>query len=212
MGRPEFNNYTFYKFSCKTEDIECCYVGSTANFLARQRNHKYSTNNTNSKDYNIKLYETIRANGGWENWTMTIIGEAENISLKDARIKEEEYRVNLKAELNMRRAYLSDKQHKAYYETNKEQIKEKAKSYKEAHKERYKVVDKAYREANREEFKEYFKQYYLKNKDQVKQYYIDNIEQIKKNKKAYREANKEKIKEYNKQYNLKKKEMKSLEN
>ena len=194
MGRPEFNNYTFYKFSCKTEDIECCYVGSTANFLARQRNHKYSTNNTNSKDYNIKLYEIIRANGGWENWTMTIIGEAENISLKDARIKEEEYRVNLKAELNMQKAYRSDEyikennkvRNKKYYEANKEHIYEYKKKYVEINKEKIKENAKARREANKEHIKE--------------------------NAKTWREANKDKIKEYNKQYNLKKKEIECLEN
>lgn len=194
MGRPEFNNYTFYKFSCKTEDINCCYVGSTANFLARQRNHKYSTNNTNSKDYNLKLYETIRANGGWENWTMSIIGEAENISLKDARIKEEEYRVNLKAELNMQKAYRSEEcikennkvRNKKHYEANKEHKYEYNKKYVEINKEKIKENAKARREANKEHIKE--------------------------NAKTWREANKEKIKEYNKQYNLKKKEIKSLEN
>ena len=162
MGRPEFNNYTFYKFSCKTEDIECCYIGSTANFLARQRHHKSDCNNINSKNYNYKLYETIRANGGWENWTMVIIDEAENISLKDARIKEEEYRVNLKAELNMIRAYCSD-------ETKKEADKEHMKAWREANKERIKETTKAYRETNKDHIKEYTKeynkQYYLKKKE-----------------------------------------------
>lgn len=186
MGRPEFNNYTFYKFSCKTEDIECCYVGSTANFYMRQRSHKSDCYNTNKKHYNSKLYETIRANGGWENWTMVIIDEAENISLKDARIKEEEYRVNLKAELNMRKAYRSE-----------ECIKENNKVWNEANSE----YRKAYKEANKEKIKEQNKAYCEANKELIKEY-----------RKAYKEANKEQIKEKNKQYYLKKKEMKSLEN
>ena len=180
MGRPEFNNYTFYKFSCLTDNVECCYVGSTANFLARQLCHKSVCNNTNNKNYNNKLYETIRANGGWNNWKMVIIGELKNINLKEARIKEEEYRVNLKAELNTRRAYISDeikKEYmneyaKKYYETNIKVIKERQKKIgkkyyetnKETIKERHKECSKKYYETHKEQLKEYGRQYYLKNK------------------------------------------------
>ncbi len=208
MGRPEFNNYTFYKFSCKTEDIDCCYVGSTANFLARQRNHKSMCNNANSKDYNKKLYETIRANGGWENWTMTIIGEAENISLKDARIKEEEYRVNLKAELNMVRAYCSN-------EIGKNRDRINAKLYKENHKEVIAEITKRYYENNKEEILAKCKKYYENNKEERieynKQYALINNEKLTEYRKQYRLKNAEKIKEEKRLSYLKKKEMKSLE-
>ena len=191
MGRPEFNNYTFYKFSCKTEDIECCYVGSTANFLARQRRHKLDCNNANRDNYNIKLYETIRANGGWENWTMTIIGEAENISLKDARMKEEEYRVNLKAELNMIRAYRSD-------EIKKEQQKSTWINWN-----------------NKETTKNYKIDWYETNKEKIlenrKVNYENNKTILNKIHKEYYEKNKDKINEKRRLDRLKQKEMKSLE-
>ena len=133
MGRPEFNNYTFYKFSCLTDNVDCCYVGSTANFYMRQFQHKSNCNSPNSKDYNKRLYEIIRANGGWENWKMIAIEELQNISLKEARMKEEEYRINLKANLNVIRAYISvenDKlEKKERYEKNKEKDKDRLKEY-----------------------------------------------------------------------------------
>jgi hypothetical protein len=56
--------------------------------------------NDNSKKYNRKLYQTIRENGGWDNWRMVIIEECGEISLTQARIKEEEHRVKLNANLN----------------------------------------------------------------------------------------------------------------
>jgi len=140
MGRPEFNNYTFYKFSCLTDNVECCYVGSTANFLARQRKHKYDYNNANSSNYKAKIYETIRANGGWENWKMVAIGELKNITLIEARMKEEEYRVNLKADLNTYKAYTSKEEKKQQAKKwrceNKEHIAERTKIYDEKNKEK----------------------------------------------------------------------------
>ena len=175
MGRPEFNNYTFYKFSCLTDNVECCYVGSTANFLARQRKHKTNCNNANSTNHNIKLYETIRANGGWNNWKMIVVGSLENITLKDALIKEEEYRINLKADLNMIRAYRSDeikaeqkkytwitwnnkettKDYKSnWYENNKEQILEKQQNRYEENKEELNRKHKIYYEKNKEKINE----------------------------------------------------------
>ncbi len=37
MPRKLINDYVFYKFVCNDETIECCYVGSTANFSDRKR-------------------------------------------------------------------------------------------------------------------------------------------------------------------------------
>ena len=45
--------------------------------------HISSCNNINSKEYNKKLYQVIRAYGGFENWTVEVVEEYKNcISLQ----------------------------------------------------------------------------------------------------------------------------------
>jgi hypothetical protein len=174
MPRKLINDYVFYKFVCNDEAIECCYVGSTANFSDRKREHKSSCNNPSSKNNNCKIYEIIRANGGWENWKMVIIGEEKEISLTQSRILEQKYINELKANMNTRRAYTTEEEikekNRQYKETNKDTIKKYNKAYKEANKEKNKEYNKeyikAYREANKEKIKEKNKQYYLKKKQE----------------------------------------------
>jgi predicted GIY-YIG superfamily endonuclease len=66
-------SYYIYKICC--DDLpEFVYVGSTKAFRQRKNEHKSNCNNDNKK-HNFKLYQTIRENGGWENWRMVIIDE-----------------------------------------------------------------------------------------------------------------------------------------
>jgi hypothetical protein len=51
------------------------YVGSTTHFTERKAKHKYSCNNENAVGYNLKLYQTIRENGGWGEWNIIEIEE-----------------------------------------------------------------------------------------------------------------------------------------
>ncbi len=75
-------NYVFYKIC--SDDCDETYVGSTANFKSRKTEHKRSCNNENRKSYNFKIYQAIRANGGWDNFKMIQIGTKDNITkLKD---------------------------------------------------------------------------------------------------------------------------------
>lgn len=194
MPRKTINDYVFYKFVCNDENIKCCYVGSTANFSDRKRGHLKSYNKPNEKGHNYKIYETIRANGGWENWKMVIIGEAKEISLNQSRILEQKYIDELEEKLNMIRAYTSteqrNEQKKAYskeydkirYENNKEQENKRSKDWRDLNKE--KLIE------------------------QRKIKYENNKELMKERVKAYREANKDKIKERNRLRYLKKKEEK----
>jgi hypothetical protein len=176
MPRKLINDYIFYKFVCNDESIECCYVGSTANFSDRKRNHKSSCNNSNDKHYTIKIYQTIRENGGWENWKMVIIGEAKEISLIQSRILEQKYIDELKANMNARRAYttkediLEDnkKYCKKHYEKYKEHILNKTKEYREANKDKIEEWKEANKDRLKEYQKEYNKQYYLKKKQEKK--------------------------------------------
>lgn len=195
MPRKTINDYVFYKFVCNDENIKCCYVGSTANFSDRKRCHIKNCNNPNEKEYNYKIYETIRANGGMENWKMVIIGEAKEISLTQSRILEQNYIDELEEKLNMVRAYTSTEQRNEQKKTySKEYDKNRYKNNKEQENKR----SKDWRDLNKEKLIE-----------QRKIKYENNSELMKARVKAYREANKDKINERNRLRYLKKKEEKN---
>jgi hypothetical protein len=151
-------NYIFYKIYCHDNDY--IYVGSTCNFNNRKRQHKENTNLDNKKK-NFKVYKTIRENGGWENWKMIQIGTREQITKRQAEQIEEEYILQLKAELNDKRAYRS------------EQVKKEQKA----------ISDKKYREsekgkASQEKRKDYFTQYNNseETKERKHEWYLANKE------------------------------------
>jgi hypothetical protein len=184
-------SYCIYKIVCD-DCPEYIYVGSTKVFRQRKNRHKQNCNNGNTK----KLYTTIRENGGWDNWRMVIIEECGQISFTQARIREEENRMKLNANLNSIRCYSTEEEkkeytkeyNKQYRETNEEYLKEQKKQYNEANKEQKKEYNKQYQQANKEKIKEQKKQYRETNKEQKKEY-----------NKQYQQANKEKISEHRNQ-------------
>jgi len=123
----DFSKTIIYKIS-KDDDF---YVGSTTDFATRKSHHKSVSNNVNTKDYNLKIYQTIRDKGGWNTWEMTPLEEYVECQNKiQARIREDEWRVKLNASLNMKRAYLSKEEHdkrhreesKIFYQNHKDKI------------------------------------------------------------------------------------------
>ena len=138
-------NYTFYKFVCINDDVKSCYVGSSANMKKRRTTHKSNCHNENSKSYNLKIYQTIRANGGWGNWKIIEFAKKDNITKRQAEQIEEEYRVELKADMNTYCAFTSPEQRKEYC----------------------KEYDKEYYQDNKEDRKEYNKEYYQANKEKL---------------------------------------------
>ena len=205
------SHYIFYKIVC--EDCpDYIYIGSTKSFRSRKYQHKSNCININQKSYNLKLYEKIRENGGWNNWNMIIIDEEDDLTFTQARIKEEELRLKYNGNLNLYKAYTTEEEAKErnkkimknYYENNKEKLTQYKKEYIEKNKEQVKEYKKKYNENNKEKYREYKKLYYQKNKEEIteykKEYYENNKEALAEKKKEYREVNKEKLREYNKEY------------
>lgn len=182
MPKKEINDYTFYKIVCLDKDLDLCYVGSTSNWKERQRNHKSNCNNEKRKQYNSKLYQTIRENGGWESFKMIQIGTREQLKLRDAEAIEEEYRQELRTNMNTNRCFTTKEQ-------KQEQLKECIKNYRQNNKERIKESSKEWRDNNKERCKEY-----------CKEWRQNNQEYIKEQNKNYKQENKERIKEWNKNY------------
>ena len=96
----DYSNTIIYKITCKDSNITDVYVGHTTNFVQRKHAHKQCCINIKSLNYKCKVYEVIRHNGGWDNWTMEIINFFNCSDHYEARKKEQEYFVSLNATLN----------------------------------------------------------------------------------------------------------------
>ena len=177
MPKKQINDYFFYKIVCLDSNIDLCYVGSTANWKARNYEHKSNCNNENNQKNNFKIYKTIRANGGWCNFKMIQIGTREQLTKRQAEQIEDEYRVELKANMNSQRCYLTEEQ-------RQKSILEQTQKYREENKDKILEYSKKYYEENKDKILEYHKKHYEENKDKILEY-----------KQKYREENKEKLNE-----------------
>ena len=149
----DYSNTIMYKLVPNDVNLDLIYIGSTTNFRARKAQHKSGCNNKNDKKYNFKVYEMIRANGGWNNWSMIEIEKYSCIDSNEARKRERQLMEEYNCNLNTYKAYLTPEEnykyhiqycaaynpiykasHKkeaheyniAYYNTNKEILKAKA--------------------------------------------------------------------------------------
>ncbi len=136
-----------YVIKCKDENITDCYVGSTINICSRKKQHKSDCNNQNTKAYNYKVYEFIRKNGGFDNFTVEIIKEIEVENKKELKHHEAEQYTILKPSLNCNNPLIEidmkDYQ-KEYYKTkyqayHKKRYTEKKDEYKKRNDNRYKL-------------------------------------------------------------------------
>ena len=110
MPKKTINDYTFYKIINVNSDVDLCYVGSTVDMKGRTRQHKSNCNYVNGPKYNLKVYKTIREHGGWDEFKMIPVCYAEQLTLTEAHVIEEKYRVELCAELNTNRCHITEEQ------------------------------------------------------------------------------------------------------
>lgn len=90
----DYSNTIIYKIYCKDVSVTDIYVGHTTNFIQRKYIHKASCKNLKN---NLKIYNVIRCNGGWENWDMVEIAKYCCADATEARIKEQYHYDELKA-------------------------------------------------------------------------------------------------------------------
>ena len=98
--KTDYSNTIFYKIVCNDSMCNSLYIGHTTNFVQRKQAHKQGCNNNKNPGYNLKLYDTIRNCGGWNNWTMDIIGFKKCSDSYEARKREQEYYDEYNADLN----------------------------------------------------------------------------------------------------------------
>jgi len=151
-----YGNGLIYKLCCNDTNIKEEYVGSTVDFTERKRCHKKSCNNVNGKIYNLKVYQFIRENGGFENWSMVLIEKYPCNDILELKSRERYFIELLKSRLN---CCIPTRTKKEWRNDNKETIKEKDKVYRDEHKETIKERDKVYREEHKETIKEYYEEH-----------------------------------------------------
>ena len=202
MEDNKVKEYIMYKITCNTDE-SLIYIGSTTNLRVRKNRHKNSCINENYKEYNIKLYQNIRENGGWNNWKMQAIEMYKTDNKIKARIRENELMDEFKSNLNIIKAYISEEERKTnfkiYKNDNKEYYKQLSKDYYIANKDCIQEYNKKYYEENMDNIKEHQKNYYNNNKEKSKLYYKNNKDIINKKRenyfKQYNLDNKDKLSE-----------------
>jgi hypothetical protein len=102
----DYSNTIIYKICCKDECINDIYVGHTTNFTKRKHQHKLLCSKETLKS-NIKIYKTIKENGGWDNWDMIEIAKYNCKNATEARIKEQEHFNLLNPSLNTIQPYVN---------------------------------------------------------------------------------------------------------
>lgn len=141
----DYSNTVIYKLVCNDLNIKDIYVGHTTKFRKRKYSHKTSCCNEKDTHYKLKVYQTIRENGGWENWSMI---EIEKFPCKDgneARARERHWYEELKATLNME---VPNRSMGEWYIDNRKDVLERVTIYASSHKEEKKIYDKQYRILN----------------------------------------------------------------
>jgi hypothetical protein len=182
----DYSKTIMYKLCCNDITITDIYIGHTTNFIKRKNQHKTKCNNEKDKKYNLNVYQFIRNNGGWDNWSMVMIEEYNCNSKLEAEKRERELYEEYKATLN---SQVPSRTNKEYYEDNKDKIKDKIKEYRKNNQDKIKEYKKEYRKNNQDKIKEKAKEYYENNQDKIKE-----------KDKEYRKNNQDKIKEYKKEY------------
>ena len=61
----DYSKCCIYKIE-HIENESLVYVGHTTNFVKRKGQHKNNSKNEKEKAFNLKLYQMIRCNGGWD--------------------------------------------------------------------------------------------------------------------------------------------------
>ena len=162
----DYSKTIIYQIECKDSNVLDKYTGSTTSFPKRESGHASACNNEKDKKYNLLIYQTIRANGGWENWLMVQIERYPCADSNEAFARERDWQDALNTTMNSQKAqrskaeyYLDNREEilakgKEYYLDNKEQISEKNKEYYEEHHEQLIAKQIIYNQANSEKIKE----------------------------------------------------------
>jgi hypothetical protein len=146
----DYSKIMMYKIVSNDLNIRECYVGSTTEFTKRKYNHKSSCTNVNGKKYNLKVYQFIRDNGDWHNWSMVLIEMFLCTNHLESLQRERYWCEHLNTTLN---SLVPSRSQKEYIVANIDHITDQQKQYREANREHIREQKKQYREEHMEKIK-----------------------------------------------------------
>ena len=114
MPITDFGKTIMYKIVCNDLNVKECYVGHTINMTKRKCVHKSACNNEKNKSHNLKIYQIIRENGGWSNWSMILVEKFPCEDKHEACKREREIIEELAAKKNKLYRYLTEEDLKEY--------------------------------------------------------------------------------------------------
>jgi hypothetical protein len=176
----DYSKALIYKLCCNDVSVTEIYIGSTIAFRKRKSQHKYDCNHEKCKGYNYRVYQFIRANGGFENWDMVLVEEyTACLSELQLHARERWYIEQLKSSLN---CSIPTQTCKEWREINNESIT---------------IEKKEWYKKNKDSILQQLKEDYIVNKDALlqkcKDYRNTHKTEIAETTKIYREINKDKI-------------------
>jgi hypothetical protein len=166
--------YTFYKLSCNNLETKEVFVGyTTLTMKDMLKLHKKKYNNVTSAVYNRRIYQVVRANGGFSNWSIVVLEKCNFNDREKALERKKEWIEKTPNDVNMLRPittpeerkeyqkeYRTDnqiaisEQRKEYYIFNRVKKLEKQKEYSDNHQLQKKAYDKKCREDSKDRRKE----------------------------------------------------------
>jgi hypothetical protein len=167
MKPIDYSQTIMYKLVSKDLNSDLIYVGHTTNFTNRKYAHKSDCNNI--KKNNLKLYQMINANGGWDKWQMIQIEEFCCQNRREADKRERELMEEFNANLNKARPIITEEERvvnkKEYYEKNKDAIQVKQQEYNEKNRDAIATYKQEWAEKNKDKCIASKTKYYEKNRD-----------------------------------------------
>jgi hypothetical protein len=173
----DFSRTVIYQFVCKDVNILDRYIGRTINFVKRTYAHKTACNNMLSPHYQLYVYQFIRENGGFDNWSMIEVEKYPCKNKLEASKRERYWFEKLHATLNkqvpsrtlqeyksVNRELLNAK-NKIYYNKNIDTIREHRTVYKSKNRESLNAKNKIYRDENKIAIKKYRDDYRVTHKE-----------------------------------------------
>ena len=127
MTKTEVNyeNFCVYRIYCRDPDVIETYIGGTTDLVRRKSNHKMACSRPEHPQYNFRVYEFIREQGGWTNWSLEKI-EGFPCQTRDQAREREQHWIGQEStpSLNTRRPYNTDNENRksynhSYYEHRK---------------------------------------------------------------------------------------------
>ena len=103
-----------YVYKLYRVGLDDFYIGSCWDMANRKSVHKSDCNNPNTNRYNYKVYQYIRANGGYDKWKYEILVEKEFENKTALKIKEQECINLLNPSLNSYNAYQTKEERRLY--------------------------------------------------------------------------------------------------